>query len=233
MIARCVGHVVRSMGDMVVAVLPRARVGEGALMHCSSGARIRGVVAAVERKHATIAAFNAVTGIAAGDRVETSFDAQAGILGFAALGRVLDATCEPMDERGTLQGEREPIVRAAISPLERRPVDTPFWTGVRVIDGVLTVGRGARVGVFGAPGAGKTTLLEMIARGARADACVLALIGERGREAASWMKRVDRRTTIVCATSDKSAARAFARGRSCHGASRNFARTRIARVAHS
>lgn len=206
MIARCVGHVVRTMGDMVIATLPRARVGEGAIVRCASGERIRGVVAAVERKHATIAAFNAVTGIAAGDRVETSFDAQAGILGFAALGRVLDAACEPMDERGTLRGEREPIVRAAIAPLERSPVDTPFWTGVRVIDGLLTVGRGARVGIFGAPGAGKTTLLETIARGARADACVLALIGERGREAAAWMKRMDRRTTIVCAVSDKSAA---------------------------
>jgi len=206
MIIRGVGRIVRTLGDTAVAVLPRARVGEGVFVHCASGKRIGGVVVAVERKDATIAAFDSLTGIAVGDRVETSSDAQAGILGFAALGRVLDARCEAIDEREALRGEREPIVCTAIAPLRRRPVDAPLWVGVRAIDGLLTVGRGARIGIFGAPGAGKTTLLEAIVRGVRADACVLALIGERGREAASWIGRVDRRTTIVCATSDKSAA---------------------------
>jgi FliI/YscN family ATPase len=206
MIIRSVGRVVRTLGDTAIAVLPRARVGEGVFVRCASGKRIGGVVVAVERKDATIAAFDALTGVAVGDRVETSSNAQAGILGFAALGRVLDARCEPIDERAALRGEREPIVRTAIAPHERRPVDAPLWTGVRAIDGLLTVGRGARVGIFGAPGAGKTMLLEAIVRGIRADACVLALIGERGREAGSWMERVDRRTTIVCATSDKCAA---------------------------
>jgi type III secretion protein N (ATPase) len=81
----------------------------------------------------------------------------------------------------------------------------PFWTGVRAIDGLLTIGRGARLGFFGAPGAGKSTLLETIVSGARADALVLALVGERGREAQRWCERIDRRTTLVCATSDRSA----------------------------
>ena len=80
-----------------------------------------------------------------------------------------------------------------------------FWTGVRALDGLLTIGRGARVGIFGAPGAGKTTLLETIARGARGDAIVVALVGERGREAAGWLRRVDARTTVVCATADRPA----------------------------
>jgi type III secretion protein N (ATPase) len=70
----------------------------------------------------------------------------------------------------------------------------------------VTIGRGARIGFFGAPGAGKTTLLETIAAGARGDAVVVALVGERGREAQAWCERIDRRTTIVCATSDRSAA---------------------------
>jgi FliI/YscN family ATPase len=85
-------------------------------------------------------------------------------------------------------------------------VRTPFWTGVPAIDALLTIGRGARVGFFGAPGAGKTTLLEQIAAGAGGDAVVLALVGERGREAQAWFERLDRRSTIVCATSDRSAA---------------------------
>jgi type III secretion protein N (ATPase) len=76
---------------------------------------------------------------------------------------------------------------------------------LRVLDGLLTIGRGARIGFFGAPGAGKTTLLETIAAGGRGDAVVVALVGERGREAQAWCERIDRRTTIVCATSDRSA----------------------------
>lgn len=80
-----------------------------------------------------------------------------------------------------------------------------MWTGVRAIDGLLTIGRGARIGIFGAPGSGKSTLLESIVDGTHADAVVLALVGERGREARYWIARCDARTSIVCATSDRSA----------------------------
>jgi flagellar biosynthesis/type III secretory pathway ATPase len=70
---------------------------------------------------------------------------------------------------------------------------------------LLTIGRGARVGIFGSPGTGKSTLLERIAAHAAADVVVVALIGERGREAAAWIDRCTRRNTIVCATSDRAA----------------------------
>jgi type III secretion protein N (ATPase) len=79
----------------------------------------------------------------------------------------------------------------------------PFWTGVRAIDAFLTFGRGARLGIFGAPGAGKSTLLQTIVRGSCADALVVGLVGERGREAQAWIERCDSRTTVVCATSDR------------------------------
>jgi type III secretion protein N (ATPase) len=97
------------------------------------------------------------------------------------------------------------------APHERLPAISPVWTGLAGIDGLLAFARGARLGIFGPPGAGKTTLLEGIVAGARVGAVVLALIGERGREAQSWCDRMDRkdrsdrRTTIVCATSDRSA----------------------------
>jgi type III secretion protein N (ATPase) len=206
MIFRSVGYVVRTHGEMIFAVLPRASVGMGVVMDCASGKRISGSVTAVERAHAAIAPFADVSGIAVGDRVASSSIAHLGVLGFPALGRVLDAACVPMDGRGPLRGNRVSIARAAMLPCDRGLPSAPFWTGVRVIDGLLTIARGARVGVFGAPGAGKTTLLEMILKGSRADAVVLSLIGERGREAAGWMRGVDRRTSIVCATSDRSAA---------------------------
>jgi ATP synthase in type III secretion protein N len=201
-----IGSVVRTIGDMVFVKLPRARVGEGVVIHSSSGERIAGSVTAVERKRVAVAAFGSLSGIAVGDRVETSGDAQTALLGIGALGRALDAAGVPMDTRGPLIAERVPVTGVAIAPVRRRPIEVPLWTGIRAIDGLLTVGRGARIGIFGAPGAGKTTLLESIARGVRGDAVVLALIGERGREAAAWLRRVDARTTIVCATSDRNAA---------------------------
>ncbi|MGC1380672.1 MAG: hypothetical protein WA814_06565 [Candidatus Baltobacteraceae bacterium] len=85
------------------------------------------------------------------------------------------------------------------------PIAIPVWTGTRVLDGFLTIGRGARIGICGAPAAGKSTLLESIARGCAADAIVVALAGERGREAQRWIARRDERVTVICATSDRPA----------------------------
>jgi ATP synthase in type III secretion protein N len=126
-------------------------------------------------------------------------------LGTCAFGRAIDAFGKPLDGGPALRGRRVALERPAPLPYERRPVDRPFWTGVRVIDGLLTLGRGSRVGIFGAPGSGKSTLLESLVTGARADAVVVGLCGERGREAQRWIERRDARTTVVCATSDRSA----------------------------
>ncbi|MGP6157985.1 MAG: ATP-binding cassette domain-containing protein [Vulcanimicrobiaceae bacterium] len=207
MIARGVGCVVRTLGDTVLAALPRARIGDGVYVRAASGACVAGRVAAVERARVAIAPFGSLLGIAVGDRVEIADDALSCVLGYGALGRALDAAGEALDERGPVRGTRLRVAgSAAPAPCERRAIDAPFWTGVRAVDGLLTLGRGARIGIFGAPGAGKTTLLETIAANASGDAVVLGLIGERGREAQAWLERVDRRTTVVCATSDRSAA---------------------------
>lgn len=126
-------------------------------------------------------------------------------LGTCAFGRAVDAYGLPLDHRPHLRGRRVPMMLKAPRPSERAAITTALWTGVRVIDGLLTIGRGARIGIFGAPGAGKTTLIESILDGCSADAIVVALVGERGREAARWIDRCDERTTIVCATSDRPA----------------------------
>jgi len=104
-----------------------------------------------------------------------------------------------------------PPVRIAFGPLdppglsERVAPEDVAWTGVRAIDGLLALARGARIGIFGAPGTGKSSLLDAIARGTDADALVVGLVGERGREAETWLRRLDARTTLVCATSDRAA----------------------------
>jgi ATP synthase in type III secretion protein N len=127
------------------------------------------------------------------------------MLGTAAFGRAVDADGMPLDGRGPIEGIRVCSDAPAALPSQRRAIDTALWTGVRCIDALLTIGRGARVGIFGAPGAGKTTLLESIVRGTRADAVAIGLVGERGREAQRWIAHANERTTVICATSDRPA----------------------------
>jgi type III secretion protein N (ATPase) len=126
-------------------------------------------------------------------------------LGTCAFGRAIDAFGVPLDDGPPLSGRSVLFARRPPLPHERVSVERPFWTGVRAIDGLLTFGRGARIGMFGAPGSGKSTLLESLVAGCRADAVVVGLCGERGREAQRWIERLDGRTTIVCATSDRPA----------------------------
>ena len=127
------------------------------------------------------------------------------MLGTAAFGRALDARGAPLDGLAPVQGVYVCLGAPAATPAERSAIVEPLWTGVRCIDGLLTIGRGARIGIFGAPGAGKSTLLETVVRGARADAVAIGLVGERGREAQRWIAARDDRTTVICATSDRPA----------------------------
>ncbi len=207
MIARATGCVLRAIGETLLVAVPGARIGDGVRIWPARGAPLGGEVVAVERARATVAPFGSLIGIGVGDRVALDPSAVAPVQDSAALGRALDAAGEPLDggptpARSCAARKR----RTAPLPCERTPVSEIFATGVRALDGLLTLGRGARIGFFGAPGAGKTTLLESIASGSRADAVVLALIGERGREAQRWFERLDPRTLAICATSDRSAA---------------------------
>ncbi|HZW52614.1 MAG TPA: hypothetical protein VFF00_01205, partial [Candidatus Elarobacter sp.] len=153
-----------------------------------------------------LAPFGALDGIAAGDRVVLDPAVLALSLGTPLLGRAIDAAGVPLDGRPAPRGRRVAAVTAPHAVAERRPCTDVFWTGVRAIDGPLALGRGARVGLFGAPGAGKSTLLDAIVHGADADAVVVALIGERGREAECRLGALSARTTLVCATADRAPA---------------------------
>jgi len=122
------------------------------------------------------------------------------------LGRVLDGIGAPLDDGPPLGGELWAVDRPAPAALSRPPIAAPQPTGVRVLDTMLTLGRGQRVGLFAAAGVGKSTLLGQIARGASADVIVLCLVGERGRELAELLLEelapARARTVVVCATSD-------------------------------
>lgn len=199
------GSVISAGGGVIAAHLPRVSVGDGVRI-ARAGGDVAGVVTAVEQHRALIAAHDAVDGIGAGDAVWCDPAALAMPLGTMMLGRALDARGEPLDQGPAVRGRARSIAIAAPQPCERRAVNAPFWTGIRCVDALLTIGRGARIGIFGPPGCGKSTLLHLLMRGAYADAVVVGLAGERGREAEEWTRLCPRHASLVCATSDRSAA---------------------------
>jgi FliI/YscN family ATPase len=203
--ARARGSVVATRGALVEAELPFARVGEGVRI-CARDVHVNARVAALRGSRAVLAPFGGLDGVAAGDPVEADPAVLALTLGTPLLGRAVDAAGAPLDGRARPAGRPRSTERPAIAVGARRPCGEVCWTGVRAIDGPLAIGRGARIGLFGGPGAGKSTLLDLIVRGARADAVVVGLIGERGREAERRLAGLDARTALICATADRAPA---------------------------
>ncbi|WP_186275401.1 type III secretion system ATPase SctN [Burkholderia gladioli] len=131
-------------------------------------------------------------------------------VGDQLLGRVLDGLGEPIDGGPPMDSDDwRPVIVQPPDPMKRRMVDTPMPTGVRVVDAMMTLGEGQRMGIFAPAGVGKSTLMGMFARGAACDINVIALIGERGREVREFIELIlgpegMARSVVVCATSDRS-----------------------------
>jgi flagellum-specific ATP synthase len=127
------------------------------------------------------------------------------------LGRVIDGLGRPMDGKGPIPADRYMSVQAAPPPpLSRRRVNEALALGIRAIDGMLTCGKGQRVGIFAGSGVGKSTVLGMIARNTAADVNVIALVGERGKEVRDFIERDLgeeglRRSVVIVSTSDQPA----------------------------
>lgn len=149
-------------------------------------------------------------GIAPGMRVVGEQTMQTVQVGQSLLGRVIDALGNPIDGRAMpVDTHAQPLHPPPAGALDRRRVRDPLPTGVRAMDGFLTVGRGQRLGIFSGPGVGKSTLLGMIARNTAADVNVIALIGERGREVRDFIEDALgeeglARSVVVVATGDQS-----------------------------
>ncbi|MDC1068906.1 FliI/YscN family ATPase [Candidatus Kapabacteria bacterium] len=127
------------------------------------------------------------------------------------LGRVIDGLGNPIDDLGNLSiQEKRSIYSKPPNPLKRKIISEPLYTGIRAIDGLLSLGRGQRAGIFAGSGVGKSTLLGMIAKNTSADINVIALVGERGREVKEFIenelgKEGLMRSVVVVATSDQPA----------------------------
>ena len=111
-------------------------------------------------------------------------------VGEKLLGRVIDGFGNPIDDKGELEfSSIRNSYREPPNPLSRKRIDTPLQTGVRAIDGLLTVGKGQRVGIFAGSGVGKSVMLGMIAKNTNADVSVIVLVGERGREVKEFIEK--------------------------------------------
>jgi ATP synthase in type III secretion protein N len=204
---RPVGRVVGVTGLLLRVLLPGARISDVLLIR-RRGEPLLAEVVGFQQGEALAVPLGEPVGVGPDDVVEATGQALQVSAGAALLGRVLDGLGRPIDGRPAPGGLASvPVDRPPPAALSRRPVSKPFETGVRAIDGLVTLGVGQRVGLFAGSGVGKSTLLGAIARGASADVVVVALVGERGREVGEFLEHSlgeagRRRSVVVVATSD-------------------------------
>jgi len=152
-----------------------------------------------------------LAGVSRGDDVELIRTAPSVHVSDSLLGRVIDGRGRPIDGGPPLELlHRMPLHSIPIPPLKRPPIESTLVTGVRAIDGLLTCGRGQRLGILAGSGLGKSTLLGQLARSSTSDVNVVVLVGERGREVREFLERDLgpeglARSVVVAATSDESA----------------------------
>jgi len=131
-------------------------------------------------------------------------------VGEELVGRILDGLGQPMDGGSSLRGlDQRRVEGKALDPLARTLIDQPLETGIRVLDGLLTIGKGQRIAVMSGSGVGKSTLMGMLARNVKADINVICLVGERGREVREFIEKDLgpeglARSIMVVVTSDRS-----------------------------
>ena len=204
---RPVGRVVGVTGLLLRVLLPGARISDVLLIR-RRGEPLLGEIVGFQGGEALVVPLGEPTGVGPDDVVEATGQGLQVSAGAALLGRVLDGLGRPIDGRPAPAGLTPvPVDRAPPAALSRRPVSAAFETGVRAVDGLITLGVGQRVGLFAGSGVGKSTLLGAIARGASADVVVVALVGERGREVGEFLEQSlgeagRRRSVVVVATSD-------------------------------
>jgi flagellum-specific ATP synthase len=207
---RWCGQVVESVGQTIESIGPLCSVGECCEIADREGGRHRAEVIGFRGSNVLSMPIETTEGIRYGDTVAAlgrgvSFD-----VGPSLMGRVLNALGEPIDSGPPLMlNESMPLDGAVRAPLDRTPIRTPLGTGIRVLDGMLTVGRGQRVGIFGGSGVGKSTLIGMMTRNTEADVTVVGLVGERGREVGEFLEDAlgeegRRRSVVMVSTSDES-----------------------------
>jgi len=204
------GRVVESGGQTIESAGPPASVGECCEILDRFGRVHQAEVIGFRRANVVAMPLESIQGLQFGDVVIARGTRPEIRTGPGLIGRVLNALGEPIDDGPEVDGTDALRLEGTVrSPLDRQAIRTPLGTGIRVIDGLLTVGRGQRIGIFGGSGVGKSTLIGMMTRNTEADVTVVALVGERGREVGEFLsdslgKTGRARSVVVVSTSDQS-----------------------------
>jgi flagellum-specific ATP synthase len=207
------GRVKQVVGLMIESQGPESSIGDLCLIHVNHRKKrvIQAEVVGFRDENVILMPYTSVNDIAPGSLVEATLKPLEIKVGPALIGSVVDALGDSLDGGHLPKGLKSvPTEQSPPNPLKRPPISEPIEVGVRMIDSLLTVGNGQRVGIFAGSGVGKSTLLGMIARNTTADMNVIALIGERGREVREFIEKDLgpeglKRSIVVVATSDQPA----------------------------
>jgi type III secretion protein N (ATPase) len=211
------GKVSQVVGPLIEAHMPPVQIGELCHLHSEVDSvlpMLAEVVGFTDRA-AILSALSPLEGVSSRTVIEPLRQVHSVEAGDHLFGSVLDGFGRPLfrvPTAGAVTGgtwrESVPVIRDAPDPTTRPRIVKPMPSGVKAIDGLLTMGEGQRIGVFAGPGCGKTTLMAAIARGCEADAIVFGLVGERGRELNEFLQheldeKLVAKTIVVVATSDR------------------------------
>jgi flagellum-specific ATP synthase len=185
----CQGLVVRVSGQTVESSGPSLGLGELCSIRICHGRQVLAEVVGFQNDHLILLPLEHIEGISPGDTVTARTTPRHITLSENVLGRVLNGLGEPIDAKGPLAGrDKKALDASSPEPLSREKITSPLALGVRSIDGVLTCGKGQRIGIFSGSGVGKSVLLGDIANSSDADVNIVALIGERGREVREFLE---------------------------------------------
>lgn len=207
------GRVKRVVGLMIESQGPESSIGDVCFIHVGTKKKrkIQAEVVGFKDENVILMPYTSLHDISPGSLVETTMKPLEIKAGPGLIGKVVDSLGVPLDQSSLPKGLASvPTEQDPPNPLSRPPISEPIEVGVRMIDSLLTVGNGQRVGIFAGSGVGKSTLLGMIARNTTADLNVIGLIGERGREVREFIERDLgpeglKRSIVVVATSDQPA----------------------------
>lgn len=205
------GKIIEIIGLTIVADGPSSSIGDLCYVVLENSNVISCEVVGFRKDCILLMPLGSIEGLCAGAKVINSGTNMKVKVTPALLGRVLDGLGNPIDGRGEIiADEYYPTNAKIINPMDRKPIDEPLCLGIRAIDGLNTIGKGQRVGIFAGSGVGKSTTLAMIAKNTTADINVIALIGERGREVREFIENTMgadgmKRSIVVCATSEQPA----------------------------
>jgi len=204
------GYVTQIVGLTIESKGPQVSIGEICTIK-TEDKDIRAEVVGFKNSKVLLMPLGEMQGIGPGQPIFANGEVLRVKVGPQLIGRALNGLGHAMDGKSEIESdEYYPVLNDPPQPLSRKRIREPLSMGVKVIDGLLTIGKGQRVGIFAGSGVGKSTLLGMIARNTKADINVIALIGERGREVKEFIEKDLKeegmaRSVVITATSDQPA----------------------------